>query len=288
MKILIIIPVFNEEKNIEKSLQSFINQTFPISQIIIVDDGSTDNTSEIGIKISKLNKNVKFIKKNDSKSIASPGKKIIEAFNFGLKHSNSDFDLIGKFDGDIILPKNYFEYMVEIFKNDNKIGLASGILEISNNKSWKLENLYNEDHVRGGIKLYRKEIFKKIKGLSESLGWDTLDEYKIRFNDYKIYVDKSLRCKQLRKTGERYENKKFYKQGRVMYILGYDFFLCVIGSIKFSIQNKSIFPFAQSIIGYLTSSLNKEKKLVNNNFSKFVRSYRYKMMFKKINQWIKF
>ena len=43
MKILVIIPVFNEEKNLEKCIDSFVNQTYKLSQITIVDDGSTDN-----------------------------------------------------------------------------------------------------------------------------------------------------------------------------------------------------------------------------------------------------
>ena len=53
MKILVIIPVFNEEKNLEKCINSFINQTHKLSQITIVDDGSTDNTPLIGRKIEK-------------------------------------------------------------------------------------------------------------------------------------------------------------------------------------------------------------------------------------------
>ena len=47
MKILVIIPVFNEEKNLEKCLKSFLKQTYPITQITVVDDGSTDSTSNI-------------------------------------------------------------------------------------------------------------------------------------------------------------------------------------------------------------------------------------------------
>ena len=80
MKILVIIPVFNEEKNLEKCINSFINQTYKLSQITIVDDGSTDNTPLIGRKIEKSHSNIQFLEKRDSKSIARPGKKIIQAF----------------------------------------------------------------------------------------------------------------------------------------------------------------------------------------------------------------
>ena len=53
MKILIIIPVYNEEKNLFETLNSFVNQTHPISQLTLVDDGSTDNTSSIIKKFSR-------------------------------------------------------------------------------------------------------------------------------------------------------------------------------------------------------------------------------------------
>ena len=78
MKILVIIPVFNEEKNLEKCINSFINQTHKLSQITIVDDGSTDSTPQIGQKLQKSYNNLQFLKKKDSKSIARPGKKIFK------------------------------------------------------------------------------------------------------------------------------------------------------------------------------------------------------------------
>jgi len=281
VKILVIIPVFNEEKNLEKCINSFINQTHKLSQITIVDDGSTDSTPQIGQKLQKSYNNLQFLKKKDSKSIARPGKKIIQAFNYGLNKSIKNFDLIGKFDADIELPKNYFEQMVNIFSKNKNIGLASGILSIKKEETWEVENIYNKDHVRGGLKLYDRLTFNQIDGLTESMGWDTLDEMKILLNKKQTFVDHSIICKQHRLTGERYNKKRFIKQGRVMYLLGYDIFLCLIGSIKFSITEKSLSPFFDSIYGYFNSLNKKEKKLVNNNLSKFVRSYRYQKIFKK-------
>ena len=281
MKILVIIPVFNEEKNLEKCINSFINQTHKLSQITIVDDGSTDSTPQIGQKLQKSYNNLQFLKKKDSKSIARPGKKIIQAFNYGLNKSIKNFDLIGKFDADIELPKNYFEQMVNIFSKNKNIGLASGIVSIKKEETWEVENIYNKDHVRGGLKLYDRLTFNQIDGLTESMGWDTLDEMKILLNKKQTFVDHSIICKQHRLTGERYNKKRFIKQGRVMYLLGYDIFLCLIGSIKFSITEKSLSPFFDSIYGYFNSLNKKEKKLVNNNLSKFVRSYRYQKIFKK-------
>ena len=106
MKVCIIIPVFNEEEFIEKSINSIINQTVKPEKVIYVNDSSTDNTRKI---IDKISNNYEWIDIIDHKSKNKhfPGKKVVEAFNFGLKNLNVKCDVICKFDGDIELPKNY-------------------------------------------------------------------------------------------------------------------------------------------------------------------------------------
>ena len=190
--------------------------------------------------------------------------------------------MIGKFDADIELPKDYFNQMVSIFSKNKNIGLASGIISVKKNGNWEVENIYNKNHVRGGLKLYDRETFNEIDGLAESMGWDTLDEMKIYYNRKETFVDHSIICKQHRLTGERYNKKRFIKQGRGMYLLGYDIILCLIASTKFSFINKSIRPFFNIIYGYFNSLYKREKKLVNNKLSKFVRLYRYQKIFEKI------
>ena len=84
--------------------------------------------------------------------------------------------------------------------------------------------MYDKDHVRGGIKFYSKEAFKEINGLKESIGWDTLDEMQLKYSRYEIKVFKNIITKQIRKKGDRYIKKKYFNQGKVMYLLGYDIF----------------------------------------------------------------
>ena len=261
MKILIIIPVFNEENNIKKCIKSLQNQTYELSKIVLVNDGSTDNTLKIIRDISDKFKNIEIIDFKNSVSKPIPGKKIIKAFNQGLNQNKIKYDYIGKFDGDLILPKNYFEVMIKEFKKNKKLGLVSGVIASINNNGWNIEEMYDKDHVRGGTKLYTHESFQKIGGLKESIGWDTLDEMLLRYYGFEITVIKNVITKQLRKTGDRYSKNKYKNQGKVMYILGYDIFLAIIGSLKFSFNEKSIIPFFKSITSFLKSLFNNEKKL---------------------------
>jgi len=282
MNILIIIPVFNEENNIKKCIKSLQNQTYELSKIVLVNDGSTDNTLKKIRDISDKFKNIEIIDFKNSLSKPIPGKKIIKAFNQGLNQNKIKYDYIGKFDGDLILPKNYFEVMIKEFKKNKKLGLVSGVIASINNNSWNIEEMYDKDHVRGGTKLYTHESFQKIGGLKESIGWDTLDEMLLRYYGYEIKVIKNVITKQLRKTGDRYSKNKYKNQGKVMYILGYDIFLAIIGSLKFSFNEKSIIPFFKSITSFLKSLFNNEKKIVNDKLATFVRSFRYKRIKKKL------
>ena len=282
MKILVIVPVFNEEKNIKKCIDSLLKQTIKIEQITIVNDNSNDLTESIIQKYFESNDSINYLKKDDSDQIPKPGKKIIKAFKYGLLNSIKDYDLIGKFDGDLILPSDYFEKLVIEFSNNPNLGLASGVIAINKEKKWIVENMYDKNHVRGGIKLYTKKAFDKIDGLIDSIGWDTLDEMKLLYYNYEIKVKHEIICKQMRETGKRYSNFKYFNQGRVMYLLGYDIILCLIGSVKFSLKEISINPFFISFYSYLKSWFRNDKKIVNNKLSTFVRSYRYNNILKKI------
>ena len=281
MKILVIVPVFNEEKNIEKCINSLLKQTVKVEQITIVNDNSNDLTESIIQKSFESNDTINYLKKDDSDQVPKPGKKIIQAFRYGLLNSIKNYDLIGKFDGDLILPSDYFEKLAIEFSNNSNLGLASGVIAINKEKKWIVENMYDKNHVRGGIKLYTKKAFNKIDGLIDSIGWDTLDEMKLLYYNYEIKVKHEIICKQMRETGKRYSNFKYFNQGRVMYLLGYDIILCLIGSLKFSIKEMSINPFFISFYSYMKSWFRNDKKIVNNKLSKFVRSYRYNNILKK-------
>jgi glycosyltransferase involved in cell wall biosynthesis len=55
--ISVIIPLYNKEKYIEKTLQSVFQQTFPDYELIIINDGSTDSSGEIAKLLCKNKKN---------------------------------------------------------------------------------------------------------------------------------------------------------------------------------------------------------------------------------------
>lgn len=65
IKVSIVVPVYNVEKYLERCLNSLINQTLKEIEIIIVNDGSTDNSLEICEKFEKVDKRIKVYSKQN-------------------------------------------------------------------------------------------------------------------------------------------------------------------------------------------------------------------------------
>ncbi|MDP5044979.1 MAG: glycosyltransferase family 2 protein, partial [Leeuwenhoekiella sp.] len=114
MKIVIIIPAYNEANLINLTLDSLLNQRFSAEKIIVVDDGSTDHTSAVVSKYATLHPTIELIQK-DSEATHLPGSKVVQAFNYGLERLTTDYDLLCKFDADLIFPENYLETLMKHF-----------------------------------------------------------------------------------------------------------------------------------------------------------------------------
>lgn len=104
MLISIIVPVYNVEKYLRECLDSLINQTYKNIEIIIVDDGSTDNSGKICDEYEKKNKNIKVIhKENEGLGFAR---------NTGLENIHGEY--VTFVDSDDYVDNNFIE---ELYKN---------------------------------------------------------------------------------------------------------------------------------------------------------------------------
>ena len=102
------------------------NQTFQDFKCVIGNDGSTDKTQEI---VEKFHPNTKIhkIQSFKFKIFTSTRCKSGRTFNKGLETENiEEFDVVCKFDADIIFPKNYLEKKInEVYKKKSKAGMVS-------------------------------------------------------------------------------------------------------------------------------------------------------------------
>ena len=119
----IIIPLYNKENYIENTLKSVLNQSFIDFEIIIVNDGSTDNSEQIVFQFNDKRIHY-FHKKNEGVSIAR---------NFGIEHAKSNF--ICFLDADDFWYENYLEIMQTYIEKFPTYKVFSSAIEIETSKT---------------------------------------------------------------------------------------------------------------------------------------------------------
>lgn len=186
--ISIIMPAYNEEKNIKKAIESILNQTNKDFELIIVNDGSQDNTVNIVEEFAAKYKQIIFI---------NPKKKIgkVSAYNIASKQVSGDW--IYFMGADDTLPLNSFEIWGNKVDNldPNKRIALRGRLEVkSNNKKYDgliLPKNKERMNYSGPITLLSKAMHKFILPIPENLpNEDNLWSLSIKyFADIQIAVD---------------------------------------------------------------------------------------------------
>ncbi|MBD0830737.1 glycosyltransferase [Aestuariibaculum sediminum] len=281
MNFYIIIPAHNEADCIEQTLDSLAKQTLLPKKVVIVNDNSTDNTQQVAEAFAENHTWLELINSKSSDKHL-PGSKIINAFYKGYEVLDEDYDIICKFDADLIFPENYLEKIADHFKHDSKLGMAAGFCYIEKNNQWVLENLTNKDHIRGALKAYTKSCFLQIGKLKPSMGWDTVDELLAKYYGWSILTDDSLHVKHLKPTGISYNKASKYLQGEAMYKMRYGFTITLISALKLAYKKKSLALFRDYMAGYFKAKNNKTEPLVSAEEGKFIRDLRWKGMLNKL------
>ncbi|MCK8480080.1 glycosyltransferase family 2 protein [Psychroserpens algicola] len=281
MNFYIVIPAHNEETVIQRTLESLVAQTLPAKQIVVVNDHSTDKTPSIVETFAAKHHNIKLVNTRSSDKHI-PGAKIINAFYKGYDTLDKHYDVICKFDADLIFPKNYLEQLAFHFNQNERLGMVAGFCYIKKDNNWVLENLTRKDHIRGALKAYRKACFLDIGKLKPSMGWDTVDELLAKYYDWELLTDESLHVKHLKPTGISYNKASKYLQGEAMYKMRYGFYITLISAIKLAYKKRSFALFKDYMLGYFRGKRHNLEQLVTEDQGRFIRQLRWKGMLGKL------
>lgn len=167
-KVSVIVPVYNVEKYVTRCLTSLINQTLDDIEIIVVNDGSKDNSEQIIREFKKVHNNIIYVKKENGG--------LSSARNFGLIYATGEY--VAFLDSDDFIEKDlflrlekYIDKKIDIIKFKIKLvdenykeirKIPSPSFECVNGEK-AFENLFGLDEfleVSCGY-LYRKEFFKE-------------------------------------------------------------------------------------------------------------------------------
>ena len=269
---VIVSPVKDEEKYIEETIKSVIEQTVKPTKWIIVDDGSQDNTPEIINKYSREYDWIKIIKiERDTKR--EPGPAIINAFNKGYElFKNEYFDFIVKLDCDLKFDSNYFEQLLSRFKVNEKLGIASGIYYEKKDQHWVPIKM-PDYHAAGASKVARKECFEQIGGFLPSRGWDTIDEIKAQMMGWETCHYKDLKMYHLKTEGSGIGQLQTYIMlGEIYYLTGGSKLFFLMKLLHRTIFSKPLVIGAFAMLfGYIKPLINRRELLVSREEAKFYK-----------------
>jgi glycosyltransferase involved in cell wall biosynthesis len=195
--ISVIIPIYNAAKYLNTAIKSVLNQTFVDFELLIIDDGSTDNTMEVA-KAFDDRRIQYFYQSNQGKS---------QARNNGIYKSKGRF--ISFLDADDFYSKSKLKYLLDFLRNNPQIGcVAGGVRRISengqiisekklqDNKLITIKDLLFGNSINVCSTLIRSEHVKKIKGfdicLKRGEDWDF--HYRLALSGCSIVVKKNIVC----------------------------------------------------------------------------------------------
>ena len=203
IKVSVIVPVYNGEKFIEECIKNVLNQTLEEFELIIINDGSTDNTLDICKRNSEIDKKIRIINQ-ENEGVSS-------ARNKGIEQSNGEY--ICFVDCDDKIEENYLEELYNTCE-DNNVKISCCTIESIDNKGNIISSRFMEDG-----------YYKKIDALDElfkfrGLNWGpcgklfhkSLIKGNLKFPNLHVYEDLSFVYKAIYSSeGIYFTNKcKYY------------------------------------------------------------------------------
>lgn len=275
-RLLIISPLRNEAAHVDTLAQSMSSQTRPPDLWLVVDDGSTDGTLD---RLHELSARVPFMTvlqtpkghtsdRGDRHAVAAAPR----AFNWALGTVDwRDFTHIGKLDGDIELPRDYFERLLREFDADPELGIGGGVLVEPVGATWELIRTPRH-HVRGALKLYARDCFLAIGGIQERLGWDGIDQIYAQMRGYRTIAFDHLVARHHRVCGSADGALRgWIRFGEAYHVLGFSVLWVFLKAVTCSAEHPRIVSGLAVGYGYLSASWRSVPRVDDPEYRRFVR-----------------
>ncbi|HLV31779.1 MAG TPA: glycosyltransferase family A protein [Chitinispirillaceae bacterium] len=279
---ILITPASNEEKYIEATIKSIVNQTIRPKQWIIIVNNSTDRTKTIVENWCKLHRWITCLDvtfKNE-RNFAIKVSAIEQAKN--NIDTNIDYQYIGILDADVILPENYYEQVMDRFLQNRKLGIAGGTLFEREGK--KLSKRYCNTHsVAGSIQLFRKECWVNVGNFIKLKygGEDALAEIKARMYGWEVQSFKDVTGEHNRRTNS--EGRSFFKEhfdiGVQDYYLSITLFFEIAKCIKRLSKKPAIIGSFFRFCGYFHCLTTMKKITIPKNIATYYKKEQKQMLY---------
>lgn len=242
-KLSIIVPNYNNEKYLRRSLEYLITQTYKNIEIIVVNDASTGNCDEIVEKYQKEDARIKYIKHDTNKGL-------FQARLTGADQATGDY--IAFLDADDYATVDYYRTLIEnAVKNDSDMVIGNTVLEYDNGE--RIEQPlcrmnFKELNNNEGIDEYFRQ-----EGLNFS--WHTIWNkiYSMRiWKQARRHYD-NVRCKLIMTEDFAFSTVLFYYANKITTVMNDAIFYCQHSFSSTSTENISISKAENNIKDLITS-----------------------------------
>ena len=216
---MVIIQARNEESFISTCLQSVLDQHIQADNILVVNDGSIDNTSKIIKKygIEELYLNVPRMKRRGINQAYCFNKGVEYLIRKGIK-----IEYLVKVDADTKLPKDYIYKLILEMMYDDKLGIVSGM---------PTNERIRFDRVSDTGRIFRMKCWKEINGYDLVTGFDSLAIWKAINKGWMVKSFNRPRYVELRSSNKATLDRWFYA-GQLRKMSKMPFYYTFLGAIK--------------------------------------------------------
>lgn len=282
---VLITPARNEEKYIETTIRSVVEQTFPPKKWVIVSDGSTDSTDAIVQRYAASFPWIELVRipAQEGRSFAAK----VRGFNAGYDRVRGiEYDIVGNLDADISFEKEYFEFLMRKFAENPRLGVAgTPFVEGSIAYDYRFTNI---EHVSGACQLFRRNCFEEIGGYSPIRGggidWVAVTTARMKGWNTRTFTEKT--CLHLKGigTGNGSQWGAWFRYGQKDYALGNHPFWQVFRSVYQMTKRPYLVKGSLVLSGYLWSALKRTERPISRELMEFHRSEEMKRLKEKFQK----
>jgi biofilm PGA synthesis N-glycosyltransferase PgaC len=271
---VLITPARNEAAYIEKTIQSLVKQTVLPAKWVIVNDGSTDSTSSIVRPYLAENRWMELVDLTVRKERHFAAK--VYAFNAGQERLKGlAYEVIGNVDADTSFDPDHFEFLMNEFQKDPRLGVAGTIFREQDGYSSETNSFEGQNHVSGQCQIFRRQCFEEIGGYcphkAGGIDWMAVTTARMMGWRTRSFREKSFFHYRSLGTAERGRLASSFSYGEKDYYLG-NHPVWQIFRVAYRMRNK---PYLLDGIalgsGYLWALLRRTKRPVSDDLMRFHR-----------------
>ncbi|RJR07488.1 glycosyltransferase [Candidatus Parcubacteria bacterium] len=242
----IILPVLNGAHCIKQAVESITNQSYKLWELLIIDDGSTDETPLILEEVKRKDDRIRII--------TNPGHQgIIYSLNNGWKQSEGD--LVARMDADDICDHNRIKEQVEYMNSHPEIAVLGtaasivygnnengGVLMMPETHKQIVSQIYRKNPFIHSSVMMRKDFLRKMGGYVLSTGFKNIEDWDLWVRGHKIF-----KFHNLQKALIKYHARKTVTM-RELYNR-------ILGIMRVLIREKRILKDGWFVVAWMVSAL---------------------------------